>query len=75
MRDAGTQFGDGLATALDKIKALLPKRALNYFDDLDENLLVKTGGNISHSARLSGIGRASLQKIIRRLGIATDRFR
>ncbi|OPX23256.1 MAG: hypothetical protein B1H04_03895 [Planctomycetales bacterium 4484_123] len=39
---SGTQFGDGLATALEKIKALLPARALNYFDELDENLLVKT---------------------------------
>ena len=38
---AGTQFGDGLSSALDKIKALLPARALSYFDDLDENLLVK----------------------------------
>ena len=38
---AGTQFGDGLGTALDKIKALLPKKALGYFDGLDENLLVK----------------------------------
>jgi len=38
---SGTQFGDGLASALDKIKALLPVRALRYFDDLDENLLVK----------------------------------
>ena len=40
-----------------------------------ENLLVKTGGNISRSARLSGMRRASLQKIIRRFDIATDRFR
>ena len=39
---AGTQFGDGLASALEKIKAILPARALNYFDDLNETLLVKT---------------------------------
>ena len=39
---AGTQFGDGLGGALDKIKALLPKKALGYFNGLDENLLVKS---------------------------------
>ena len=38
---SGTPFGDGLATALDKIKALMPKQALGYFGDLDETLLVK----------------------------------
>ncbi len=47
----GTQFGDGLATALDKIKALLPKKALNYFDDLDENLLVKTVAHHDYSGQ------------------------
>ena len=48
---AGTQFGDGLATALDKIKAFLPARALNYFDDLDENLLVKTVARHDYSGQ------------------------
>ena len=48
---AGTQFGDGLATALEKIKALLPARALNYFDDLDENLLVKTVAKHDYSGQ------------------------
>lgn len=37
---AGTQFGEGLNTALEKIKALLPKSALGYFFD-DRTLLVK----------------------------------
>jgi len=48
---AGTQFGDGLATALEKIKVLLPARALNYFDDLDENLLVKTVARHDYSGQ------------------------
>lgn len=48
---AGTQFGDGLATALEKIKAFLPARALNYFDDLDENLLVKTVAKHDYSGQ------------------------
>jgi len=38
---AGTQFGDGLGTLLEKIKALLPKKALGYFLD-ESNLLVKS---------------------------------
>ncbi len=33
-----------------------------------EQILAKTGGNISEAARLSGIERVSLQKIIKRLG-------
>jgi DNA-binding NtrC family response regulator len=39
------------------------------------NLLEKTGGNVSRSAALSGLGRASLQKIMRRLGIKSDSYR
>lgn len=39
---AGTPFGDGLATALDKIKALLPTRALEHFSNLDEAFLIKS---------------------------------
>ena len=37
---AGTQFGDGLGTAIDKIKAFLPNKALGYFQDLGAMLLV-----------------------------------
>jgi len=39
------------------------------------NLLEKTNGNVSRSAELSGLGRASLQKIMRRLGIKSDSYR
>ena len=48
---AGTQFGDGLATALQKIKALLPKKALGYFGDLDETILVKNLATQDYSGR------------------------
>ena len=41
---SGTQFGEGLGSALEKFKALLPKRTLDYFADLDETLLVKSVG-------------------------------
>ena len=40
-----------------------------------ERLLGQTRGNISEAARLSGLERVSLQKILRRLGIAAEGFR
>jgi len=48
---AGTPFGDGLATALEKIKAILPARALSYFDDLDEAFLIKSLGQEDYSGK------------------------
>jgi len=48
---AGTQFGDGLATALQKIKALLPTKALDYFADLDEAFLIKTLASHDYSGQ------------------------
>lgn len=38
-------------------------------------MLKKTGGNVSEAARLSGLERVSLQKIIKRLGIDAERYR
>jgi len=38
---SGTQLGDGVNTLLDKIKALLPRKALTYFKQLDGAILVK----------------------------------
>jgi DNA-binding NtrC family response regulator len=40
-----------------------------------ERLLGQTHGNISEAARLSGLERVSLQKILRRLGIVAEGFR
>ncbi len=40
-----------------------------------QRLLEETGGNISQAARLSGLERVSLQKILRRLGIGAEEFR
>ncbi len=39
---AGTEFGEGLNSLLEKIKATLPPRTLRHFADLEETLLVKT---------------------------------
>jgi DNA-binding NtrC family response regulator len=40
-----------------------------------QNLLQKTEGNISEAARISGLERVSLQKIIRRIGVDAEEFR
>jgi DNA-binding NtrC family response regulator len=40
-----------------------------------ERLLKQTRGNVSEAARVSGLERVSLQKILRRLGIAAEGFR
>jgi DNA-binding NtrC family response regulator len=52
------------------------ERMVNRFThDYVADLLAKTGGNVTRSAELSGLGRASLQKIMRRLGIKSDGYR
>lgn len=38
-------------------------------------LFEHTHGNLSETARISGLERASIQKIIKRLNINTSRFR
>ena len=48
---AGTPFGDGLATALQKIKAILPGQALAYFAGLDETFLIKSLGQEDYSGK------------------------
>jgi len=47
----GTQFGDGLSSALDKIKTMLPSKALAYFRSLDERLFVKSMPGHDYSAQ------------------------
>ena len=39
---AGTELGSGLATLMDKVKAYLPDKALGFFSQLDNLLLVKS---------------------------------
>lgn len=70
---------------LDK-KAVFPKEPVFYKDAKKEvldifsrnyltRLFEQTRGNISETSRLSGIERASIQKIIKRLDIDISRFR
>lgn len=48
---AGTPFGDGLATAIQKIKALLPTQALAYFANLDDAFMIKSLGQEDYSGK------------------------
>jgi DNA-binding NtrC family response regulator len=51
-------------------------RLLNRFTTAYvRDLLEKTGGNVTRAADLSGLGRASLQKIMRRQGIKSDDYK
>lgn len=48
---AGTQFGDGLGSALAKIKAMLPGKALAHFQTLDETLVVRMATRHDYSGQ------------------------
>ncbi|MCE5327919.1 MAG: WYL domain-containing protein [Planctomycetaceae bacterium] len=52
---AGTPFGDGLNSALQKIRAVLPTKALNYFSDLDDAFLIKTLASHDYSGQTKEI--------------------
>ena len=58
---AGTSFGEGLEKLLTKIKTLLPQKALNYFNRLDEAFYVKyfdIESNAKESSHLEIIRKA-----------------
>lgn len=48
---SGTQFGDGLATAIQKIHSLLPAKALSYFEGLDESFFIKNLASHDYSSQ------------------------
>ncbi len=48
---AGTQFGDGLQTAIQKIRTLLPARALTHFEGLGDSFVIKHVANHDHSGK------------------------
>jgi DNA-binding NtrC family response regulator len=70
----GTWPGDGEDAGGERIDAYKEAKArvLNEFTrNYLERLLARTGGNISEAARLAGLERVSLQKIIKRNGAAS----
>ena len=56
-------------------KAAKERIVRGFTDDYVRKLLAKTGGNVTRAARISGLTRAALQKIMRRLDIVSDHFR
>jgi len=62
---------DGVVPYKDAKAQILERFTRAYVEDL----LQKSGGNVTRAAALSGIGRPSLQKIIRRFGIRAEAFK
>ena len=79
--DADPGFGETAETRDDEAGAATPylEAKAQVVDAFTrryvERLLKLTRGNISEAARVSGLERVSLQKILRRLGIAAEGFR
>ena len=77
-KSAETEDGDGTEPAFDPNRSYqqLKEQAVDGFTRryLD-GLLGHVGGNISQAARISGMKRQTLQKIIKRHDIDVDRYR
>jgi len=48
---SGTQFGEGLRTAIEKIRALLPPHALEHFEGLDDAYFIKSLAHHDYSGQ------------------------
>ena len=68
-------WGEGADEGVEAYNQAKERLVQQFTSTYVSNLLEKTGGNVSRSAALSGLGRASLQKIMRRLGIKSDSYR
>jgi DNA-binding NtrC family response regulator len=63
--------GEGLEPYNQAKERVLQKFSAEYV----EHLMQETGGNISQAAKLGGLSRVALQKILRRTGVDPQRFR
>jgi len=73
---SGTCFGEGLEQLWGKIQALLPKKALGYFAELDETFYVKffdVDSNPDESAHLEKIRKAISENSIIRIEYNPER--
>jgi DNA-binding NtrC family response regulator len=68
-------LGEGDGAEIESYNQAKERLVKQFTFNYVSNLLEKTNGNVSRSAELSGLGRASLQKIMRRLGIKSDSYR
>jgi len=68
--DCGTDYVENLSYK-DAKKEVLDHFSQNYLHDMFK----ETKGNISEASRISGLERASIQKIVKRLGIDMSNYR
>jgi len=61
--------------AIEPYKQAKDRVVKQFTFDYVSSLLQQTGGNVTKAADLSGLGRASLQKIMRRLGIRSESYK
>ncbi|PKN30717.1 MAG: sigma-54-dependent Fis family transcriptional regulator [Deltaproteobacteria bacterium HGW-Deltaproteobacteria-21] len=67
--EAGPEPGMDKPDLVETYKQAKDRLVTRFTHDYITNLLQKTGGNITKAAEMSGLGRASLWKIMNRLGI------
>jgi len=67
--EAGPEPGMDRPDLVETYKQAKDRLVTRFTHDYITNLLQKTGGNITKAAEMSGLGRASLWKIMNRLGI------
>lgn len=48
---SGTQFGDGLQSLLQKIRAIIPTKALDYFENLDSDFFFRAAASHDYSSQ------------------------
>jgi transcriptional regulator with GAF, ATPase, and Fis domain len=75
LMDSSGQAGPAGAAGIEAYKEAKERFLEDFTRAYAQRLLDETGGNISQAARLSGLERVSLQKIMKRLGIAAETFR
>ena len=75
LMDSSGQTGPTGAAGIETYKEAKERFLEDFTRAYAQRLLDETGGNISQAARLSGLERVSLQKILKRLGIAAEAFR
>ncbi len=68
-------WGEGSLSQIELYGQAKERIVSRFTHDYVADLLAQTGGNVTRAAELSGLGRASLQKIMRRLGIKSEGFR
>lgn len=75
LMDSSGQAGPAGAAGIETYKEAKERFLEDFTRAYAQRLLDETGGNISQAARMSGLERVSLQKILKRLGIAAETFR